>query len=572
MIIIAFFMLGLYLQLTVRSSAQQSIANGAEQGDELGTIAGNVVSAKTGEPLKRAQVILTTDGRDSHHPRLTTTDTAGHFSINGLKAGRYDLVIYREGYIPQQYGQSDPDRAGAVLTLAARQKITDLIFRLERMAVITGRVLDEDGQPLIRASVEVVQRVRTHGGVKMETVSTGTTDDLGVYRIFDLMPGRYCVRAGSTPNEGTMLFDRDGTQDADDVQPPRFDYPTTYFPGTTDAAAASVVEVKAGDEITHMDFLLTPGTPNKTYRVKGHVANSIPGQEGASVMVMMAPRDVADAQPNMNLSAQTDRKTGAFEIHDVAPGSYTAVAVLFNGDKVRTATQDVDVTSADVDTVSLALTRGVDFSGRVTFVGNMAGAGGDAMVHLNARAMGMMFAGSSQADVRPDGSFSFNEIGDGTYSVAITSKCDECYLKSATANGVDLLDKGLVIASGAAPTSIELVYSSETGKVGGTVKTADDLPAPGALVMVVPDAGVRDGDDTSKTATTDQYGRFEIRGVPPGHYKALAWEKIDSAQYDDPDFMKPFTDKAERFEVTASATTSLELKIIPASATAESQN
>jgi hypothetical protein len=72
-----------------------------------------------------------------------------------------------------------------------------------------------------------------------------------------------------------------------------------------------------------------------------------------------------------------------------------------------------------------------------------------------------------------------------------------------------------------------------------------------------------------ETSTTDQYGHFEIRGVPPGHYKAFAREKADEDSYGDPDFLRPFESMAESFDIGGNEQKSLQLKMI---AVAESAN
>jgi hypothetical protein len=224
-----------------------------------------------------------------------------------------------------------------------------------------------------------------------------------------------------------------------------------------------------------------------------------------------------------------------------------------------------------VDSVSLLVTRGVDIPGRVTFEGQAAASAQNLKISIQARDEDFAFSSQQEEDVEKDGMFSLTEMGDGTYTIRASSKCEECYIKSASANGINLLDSGLVIESGQAPRPIEIVFSSNTGKASGTVTGADDLPLAAAYVMLIKDVGnkalraVGDQED-SKSATTDQYGKFEIRGVPPGRYKALAWQKFDADSSGDPETIKPLADKADSFEVTAGATAALQLKAIPTSA------
>ena len=112
------------------------------------------------------------------------------------------------------------------------------------------------------------------------------------------------------------------------------------------------------------------------------------------------------------------------------------------------------------------------------------------------------------------------------------------------------------------------MYGSNTGTLTGAVTNKDDLRAPGALVVLVPDAGPHQTPEHYKTSTTDQYGHFEVRGVPPGHYKAFAWEKVDEDAYGDADFLGPFESMAESFDIAANEQKSVRLKMIPAADTA----
>jgi hypothetical protein len=82
--------------------------------------------------------------------------------------------------------------------------------------------------------------------------------------------------------------------------------------------------------------------------------------------------------------------------------------------------------------------------------------------------------------------------------------------------------------------------------------------------VLVPGPGSHQKPEQYKTSPTDQYGHFEVRGVPPGHYKAFAWEKVDRESYGDPDFLKPFESKAESFDIGANEQKSVQLKMIPA--------
>jgi Carboxypeptidase regulatory-like domain len=318
------------------------------ENDQSCTIAGTVLSANTGEPLKKAHVVLRRWGEDSNkHPLTATTDASGHFSIDKIPADRYNLAVDRANYLEMHYGQDQPDKPGAILSLAPGQKITDLLFRLHRTAVIAGRILDEVGDPIRGADVVAGARTVVRGKPKIEFGESTTTNDLGEYRVADLAPGRYLIIA-NPPQLSRMWYSYEQGDD----------YVSTYYPGTTDSARASTLEVKSGDEITGIDFVLASKLPIRTYQIHGHVLNSLTDDAGAQIVVMLYPRGNRDLDLIADdKQATIDRKTGTFEIKGVAPGQYVAVAISFGESRRHRATQNVEVIASDVDGVALVLTR-----------------------------------------------------------------------------------------------------------------------------------------------------------------------------------------------------------------------
>src|SRR5579862_6486613 len=224
---------------------------------QLCTIAGTVTSLATGEPLKRAMISLAPETPGTNKaPKRVLTDAAGHFSIARIIPGRYALSVDREGYVTQSYAEANSQGSGAILSLAAGQQLTDLIFRLRKTAVISGQVLDEDGEPMAQVAVEVLQKHKANGNVTFDPVQAGSTDDQGNYRIFGLPPGHYVIRARvQGPDSMWFSMNADGEYVADD-SPPALEYPDVYYPGTPDSARASAIDVAAGAEIPRIDFFM----------------------------------------------------------------------------------------------------------------------------------------------------------------------------------------------------------------------------------------------------------------------------------------------------------------------------
>src|SRR5258708_2101110 len=125
------------------------------------TIRGHVVAADSGQPLRKAQVrIVSGELREN---RLVTTDVDGKFEFKEVVPGRYNVSASKGSYVSLQYGQQRPFEPGKPLEILATQTIEKVDFALPRGAIITGRVLDEFGEPLPDAMVSV-QRYQNVGG------------------------------------------------------------------------------------------------------------------------------------------------------------------------------------------------------------------------------------------------------------------------------------------------------------------------------------------------------------------------------------------------------------------------
>src|SRR5687767_2664369 len=157
------------------------------------SISGRVLTADTGRPIKRARVIVSGGGR----PSAATTDGQGRYQIGGLPAATYNITAVKSGFVDSAYGQRRSLRAGTPLQLADGQQLTNVDMKLPRGGVITGRLADEDGEPLARAVVTVMRYQYVRGERQLMPAGVDQTDDRGQYRVFGLPPGDYYVTAAA---------------------------------------------------------------------------------------------------------------------------------------------------------------------------------------------------------------------------------------------------------------------------------------------------------------------------------------------------------------------------------------
>ena len=189
--------IGLALALAlVGPTAAQQLPSATAAG---GAISGVVLDAATGEPIAGAVVSLGRTTQNVKLPPRFATDSKGRFIFTGLEAAEdYFLSARALGFLAGNYGESQPSDyvffdTVVRIRLTASQWVPDLAIRLWRMASITGRVLDERGEPVVGAAVEAYSTVRVAGHERLVGGPLASTDDRGVYVLTNLSPGRYVV-------------------------------------------------------------------------------------------------------------------------------------------------------------------------------------------------------------------------------------------------------------------------------------------------------------------------------------------------------------------------------------------
>jgi hypothetical protein len=503
-----------------------------------------VVKLDGSAPLKSARVELG-NAEDYSHAYAATTDEGGRFALKGVGPGRYRLSVSRNGFVNQEYGQKTPNDPGSILTLAPGQQVKDLLFRLIPWSVIAGRIRNEDGEPLPWVQVTALREAYTDGKRKLSPTAQETTNDLGEYRLFGLRPGRYFVSATySRRNQG---LERSG--DAEDAEIPAAEensaqkYVPTYHPGTPDPAKAATISVKPGDEIPAVDIQLQRVA---AYKVHGRIYNMIPHRTGRDVSIMMLPRSNQATGSIFNFETAVLDKDGSFVLKDILPGSYTLSAFWFDEGKSYVAKQNIDVGNADVEGVTLTIAPGMTINGRVTWDGKPSLEGDELSVSPYSREQIMDFG--SPTRVAPNGAFTLKDISESTYQLYINGMSKDCYIKAIRYGMVDALYDGFTVQRGA-DASLEVTLSSRGARVQGAVTDADGLPLAGVWVVLVPEEAHRGQMQMYKDTTTDQYGRFELRGISPGGFKLFSWDQVENGAWQDPEFLKPFEEKGEKISV-----------------------
>jgi hypothetical protein len=502
------------------------------------SIEGQVVNAQTGDPLKKARVRLySSDGRQNNNYSVVT-DGGGHFVIQEIEPGNYMLFGERNGFAQAQYS--------APLPLGAGQRVHDLNFRLVPFGVITGRVLDEDGEPVEHVNVSVTRYGSRRA--QLSQAGAGQTDDMGEYRIFGLEAGKYYLSA--TYNQRNLM----ATQDRTPERGPDEGYARTFYPGTSDPAGAVAINVVPGAQLRGVDITLLK---TRTWRIRGKVINGLGESLPRPVYLMLLPGEKARMGFHPSASTQVRDADGTFELRGVTPGSYILMAQCFDGGKGYAARQPVDVGSDNVENISLLLSAGMDLKGVVRVDGPGGAALGNLQVSLAPQEMLRM--GMQGAKVADDGSFSMPGVPPAIYTIEVFGMGETFYIKSVRMGDADGLEAGLDLTHGAG--ALEIVLSPNGGQVNGSVVDSKQAATNASLVLA-PEGRRREQRSFFKMANTDAQGHFTIKGIAPGDYKLFAWTQIDDPDYQDPEFLKPYENQGEAVTVRESSRESVQLKLI----------
>jgi len=525
------------------------------------TIAGTVVKEPGSQPLKKVLVQVVAEDQKQGGNYSATTDTDGHFRMENVLPGRYRLFMEKAGFLEVNARGLKADVN--VFTVQAGQTIEDLLFRMLPSAIVSGRVTDEDGDPM--SGVRIIVQKKKPGKATRESVASEGTNDLGEYRVSGLFPGQYWVVAIPPPDmrdyekQPEKSPPGDNQTEAQNVAQNDTRYVTTYYPGTYDGREASAVTLKAGDEMP-VNFALVPA---RTYRVRGIVTGLTGGQK-AVVEVFPKAGD--------SIRANEVAPDGQFEVRGVAPGSYIVGAAVGAEAQSLSVRQDISVVAADVEGLKLTPLPSFRLSGHLQIEGRAPGALTQYSVNLRQAElpedpgffMSQDFFGTN-APADRFGNFEWKNVNPGNYIVQVYGGDGQgFFLKSVTLGGRDIATG--FTASG--PATLDVVVSTKAGTVEGVVtekeKDVDnEHTVANATVVAVPEEKYRKLADRFAIGSTDQQGRFTIRGLAPGSYTLYAWQDLEDGVWHDPDFLKSQEANGTAVKVEEGSHQAVQLKLSP---------
>jgi hypothetical protein len=515
---------------------------------------GHVFAADTGQPLRKAQVRMIAG--EIRENRMATTSESGLYEFKDLRAGRYTISASKGSYVSVSYGQQRPTDAPKPLEILDHQTVERVDLMLPRGAIITGRVVDEFGEPASDIQVAMERYQVIQGQRRLFSSGRSVmTNDIGEFRLFGIPPGQYYLSA---------TWRRSGGFNPNESPSDRSAYVPLYFPGTMNANEAQRITVSAGQQLDDLVMVLKP---IKASRVSG-TATGVDGRPMGPAIVMVMQSSAAFGSMAGTTQVRPD---GTFTVSGLAPGTYTLrtqrMGPPVDGPEIAMAT--VTVAGDDITDVQLVATKPSTLTGRIIVDPAAASLLPRTLTvgAFPASFTGMPMPSPPPARMADDYTFELKSPP-GVMRLSLSSgfgpQATGWSIRSVRLNGVDVTDAGIEFKPNEDITGVEVELTNKVTTVSGTVKTSrGELAKDYTAVVFAQDKEKWTGNTRYQSAgRPDQDGRFKITGLPPGEYYAVAVDRLEQGQSGDPDFLERVRGRAVSLTLREGETRNVDLPLL----------
>lgn len=280
-----------------------------------GSIYGTAVDFKTRELLANVTLRLA-PWHTGGTAYIMSSDMRGHFEFHNVRTGDYELEGEKAGYIRSSFGARRAGSDGAPLHVVSGSDITHLEVNLIKCSVLSGKVVDENGQPVSGALIDAFYTAWIYGHPVNDIKGQASSNDRGEYRLTDLPPSRYYLHASA--KDKPFVEEPGG---------PEKQLLPEFYPSARTPADAIPIEIEPGQELTGIDFTLHTGN---VFHIRGKLTGAAFG----------AAHDDWDLEASLHgvpddfWSTPADIKNnGAFDI-----GSNPPATTIFNSSTVAVVT------------------------------------------------------------------------------------------------------------------------------------------------------------------------------------------------------------------------------------------
>lgn len=512
-------------------------AHGAAQTAGSGSISGAVRDAATGEPVAQASVSV-------HMPNgalvSSQADPQGQYTINSLPPGTYRLSASG----PMEKGQAQAPQQEKTVSLVAGQNLASIDFRLPSLGVISGRVVDENKEPVVGVPVVLVEKRYDHGALRYSLANGRTqTNDAGVYRLTGIPTGAAILVETANP------FPPKSTEGD---TPANTFYPSALAPDLAETIVLNPGETRDGVDIQQKKL--------PAYCVQGVV-------EGAPESGLNL--DFSDAvvrnspQSNTRNFAGKTKPDGTFRVCGLHSGQYSFVAAGKSPGagqvEFLAASGTVEVKSEDVRDFKMQPASTSSVSVEVVWDGEPPPQNPSGALTLRGRSgqfiVGFNGTGNFSRSVMPQ--------PDG-YTIDVQGvNGNGRYVKDITCGGVSVLHGTAALGGAESCGALRVVLAHDGSTLAAHVLDTDGNPIPEVWVVIIPESAVTEAAMSAAMVygQTGANGVYMARSLPPGKYRVLATNETIDMAANHVDKLWLAQQRAQEVELSASA--SIQVKLEP---------
>lgn len=521
-------------------------------------ISGVLVDTITGQPIHRAQVaIAPVTSRDTFSTIVTAED--GRFVFHNLNPGKYTLTAQRRGYLTRSLNQHE--QFSSSVAVGPDLDSNNLTFLLPPECAISGRIVDETGEPVDKAHVLLYQMENVNGEPGTRLRQRAFTDDEGLYHFGHLPAGKYFLAVVATPwyaqrpmaqDSSYSMFTGSGRggglySEQQGRSPLDVAYPITFYPGVTQESAATPVALKEGDQFT-ADMSLQP-VPALRIRIPAADRNAAEGRTNFSQL--QSSLFGATAEP---VASETRvLHSGDLDIVGIPPGHYQ-VEVYENRDGSRAVAKSGEVEALAGGEVTL--------THEISAVTITAAVQLDAAVASSPKGYLQLHNSKTQESasepVSNAGEIEFKRtLRPGRYELSLNNAGDE-FIQAASATGGTLVGRILEI-KGNAPVRLSVTIGHGEGVIQG-VALREGKPLAGAMIVLAPSDPAHN-QVLFRRDQSDTDGTFTLSSVVPGRYTLLALENGWNLEWMNPAVLKPYLAGGEALEAQPGGKYQVKVKV-----------
>lgn len=489
-----------------------------------GTVAGRVMA--DGHGVAGVLVALLPNGFASERKPAAraTTDADGFYQLTHVPPGAYYLSATAPVHVLTNANAANLWR-GRQLNIVAGDQLEGLDFTLTRGGVITGRVTDADGRPVIETRIQVMAAIEADRSKPQFAPAPSPppfafyTDDRGIYRLYGLAAGRYLVSVGEAADaDARRTFNQSSY------------YPRTFYGDTTAPAEAKPVEVTSGAETSGVD--ITVGKPARTYEATGRVVDEA-GHAVANAGVGTMPLNAQGYYVGGGVPLERTNARGEFRIKNLRPGRYGAYAL---DEQAYTSGQSAlysdavrfEIIEQDASGLEIKLVRGATVSGTVVLEGTNSRAVSARLGELRLAAQTIVSDEKlaaptvARGKVNADGSFLLTGLRPGQIQFFLDYPPVKGFTLARVERGGAAQPNGFEIAAGEQVTGVRVAVTYGVGAIRGQVQFPTGAwPADGRIAVNVQHVGAATMPNGNFVASVvvDEFGRFVVENLSAGEYE-----------------------------------------------------